>query len=79
MGGNLCPERDVEGYLYGRCYDCCRGRGPQCAEDLYANIKDDATEDELKVNNDCEKLHMKRADVEKIKNELQDRKNTRPP
>ena len=28
LEGNLCVERDWEGRLHGRCYTCCRGRGP---------------------------------------------------
>ena len=38
LEGNLCVERDLEGRLYGRCYDCCRGRGRQGGLDIYAHL-----------------------------------------
>ena len=48
LEGNLTPERDVEGYLYGRCYECCRGRGPRQTADIYEKEKLELTEDDLK-------------------------------
>ena len=38
LEGFLCVERDVEGRLYGRCYDCCRGRGRHGGLDIYAHL-----------------------------------------
>ena len=37
--GKLRCEYDKEGRLYGRCYDCCRGRGGYAGpEDTYADV-----------------------------------------
>ena len=38
LEGNLCVERDLEGRLYGRCYDCCRGRGRRGGLDICAHL-----------------------------------------
>ena len=66
--GNLCCEFDVEGRLYGRCYECCRGRGQDAgAKDIYENIVGTHNEDQLQklFNKECNKRHNRRSDVKK--------------
>ena len=48
LDGTLCVERDVDGSLYGRCYECCRGRGRCGGDDMYADlVKQGADEETL--------------------------------
>ena len=72
LEGNLCVERDLEGYLYGRCYECCRGRGPHGGDDMYADLVDDNDEETLAniFRRECNKRHSKRSDVKKNDNML---------
>ena len=53
--GKLCVERDWEGRLYGRCYKCCRGRGPQCGWDIYADLVPATDEETLMKKFECNK------------------------
>ena len=66
--GNLCCEFDVEGRLYGRCYECCRGRGQDAgAKDIYEHIVGTHNERQLQkfFNKECNKRHNKCSDVKK--------------
>ena len=67
LEGNLCVERDFEGRLHGRCYECCRGRGPHGGEDMCADLVP-MTPDDMLANifkKECNKRHLKRSDVKK--------------
>ena len=69
LEGNMCVERDLEGRLYGRCYDCCRGRGRHGGLDIYADLP--ATDEETLMKKfECNKRHTKRSDVKKNENAL---------
>ena len=65
LEGNLCVERDLEGRLYGRCYDCCRGRGENGGLDIYAHLVPKTSEEKLMniFKKECNKRHLKRSDV----------------
>ena len=68
LEGNLCVERDLEGRLYGRCYDCCRGRGRQGGLDIYAHLVPETsllTEEMLAkiFKKECNRRHLKRSGV----------------
>ena len=66
LEGNLCVERDWQGRLYGRCYDCCRGRGCHGGDDMYADlVQDGALEETLwkTFKKECHMRHMRRNDV----------------
>ena len=40
LEGKLCCDRDWEGRLYGRCYECCRGRGEYAGpNDIYDDLR----------------------------------------
>ena len=68
MEGNLKVERDLEGRLQGRCYDCCRGRGRFGGDDMYADLKKDGVDEETLATifrKECNKRHNKRNDVKK--------------
>ena len=58
--GNLCVERDVEGRLYGRCYDCCRGRGRQGGLDIYAHLVPETSEEMMAkiFKKECNRRHL---------------------
>ena len=67
LEGNLSPEKDWEGKLHGRCYECCRGRGPNHEPDMYADIKGDTSEEALQkvFKRECTRRHMTRSDAKK--------------
>ena len=68
LEGNLCVERDQEGRLQGRCYECCRGRGRHgTGEDIYAHLVDTRDEEMLAniFRRECNKRHNKRSGVRK--------------
>ena len=69
LEGNLSPGYDKEGYLQGRCYECCRGRGKYAGpEDIYADQVDEGYDEETLENifrRECNKRHDKRHDVKK--------------
>ena len=69
LEGNLCVERDLEGRLYGRCYECCRGRGRHGGLDIYADLVPTTSEEKLAkiFKKECNKRHLKRSDVQKTK------------
>ena len=80
--GNLCCEFDVEGRLYGRCYECCRGRGQDAgAKDIYENIVGTHNEDQLQklFNKECNKRHNRRSDVKKRATAIEDQGVARTP
>ena len=58
LEGNLCVERDLEGRLYGRCYDCCRGR--HGGLDIYAHLVPETSEENLKkiFKKECNRRHL---------------------
>ena len=73
LEGNLCVELDLEGRLYGRCYECCRGRGKYKSKDIYADlVEENATEETLEkiFRRECNKRHNKRSDVKKNEHAL---------
>ena len=48
LEGNLQVGNDKEGYLYGRCYECCRGRGTvEGPGDIYKGLAPDHDEEML--------------------------------
>ena len=58
------------GRLYGRCYDCCRGRGRQGGLDIYAHLVPETsllTEEMLAkiFKKECNRRHRKRSGVKK--------------
>ncbi len=71
LEGKLCVEKDWEGKLYGRCYLCCRGRGPHGGDDIYKEEVEKNTDEEdvekcfRKVLRrlECNRRHLKRSDV----------------
>ena len=64
--GRQDPGLDWQGYLDGRCYTCCRGRGPNETEDMYRKEVDKKmTEDEIMeiYKKQAKALHAQRKDV----------------
>ena len=58
-------EAGFGGRLYGRCFDCCRGRGRHGGLDIYAHLVPKTYEEKLMniFKNECNKRHLKRSDV----------------
>ena len=66
LEGKLCVERDWEGGLYGRCYECCRGRGPRGGLDIYAPLVGSEEELQQIFKNECNKRHLMRINIKKM-------------
>jgi len=66
--GELDPGHDFQGSLYGRCYECVRGRGPnEMSEDLYANWASNHAEKKILSlhKRECKALHNRREDIQR--------------
>lgn len=62
MQNSLAPALDWQGHLHGRCYECCRGRGPHRTRDLYnPSLPEDVVKTQHKK--ECRKRHSERHDV----------------
>ena len=61
------PEADWQGGLFGRCYECCRGRGPATSTDMFEGNPKIGEERRIRYEftKMARKMHAQRSDVKK--------------
>ena len=83
--GRQAPGLDWQGFLDGKCYTCCLGRGPKVTVDMYRKEVDKKkTEDEIKLMytkqakaSHAHRKDVKERDVKRLRSQFYDDLNER--